>query len=149
MKGKLTDRQQEIFDLLEEGNTPSQVAKKAKPALSTNAVYMTIKRIEAKGSKPKVKSSPRGRAKGSKKPAKPAPKPPAAKPEAPAPEEPVLSGAALVEQIKRQHRKDRGRIRKAIKANRADKERADKQIDKLNKELSDLENALKQIPEIK
>lgn len=148
-KEKLTDRQQEIFNLLEEGKTPSQVAKAAKPKLSANAVYMTIKRMEAKGFKPNVKSSPRGRTKGSKRAATKAPAQPQAATPAKAPQSPPLSGSDLVEAIKRQHRKDRGLIRKAIKANRDEKARADKQIDKLNDELKNLEGTLAQIPEIK
>lgn len=139
-KGKLTDRQQEIFDLLEAGNTPAEAGAKAKPPISANAVYMTIRRIEEKGHKVKVTESPRGRSRGSK----PGPKPkPAAQPQ-PEPAT-ALTGTELIERIEDRRKKDIADVDATMAANREERERLGGLIETLDKEHEQLGKVKEQL----
>jgi hypothetical protein len=133
-KKTLTARQEEIFDLLASGNTPAQVAKKAKPKISQNAVYMTIRRIEAKGH-----TVPTPAPTGAKRGRKPGPKPKVA------PSEPVLNGGELLDRIAAHRKEDIKAIELATKTNLAERERLANQIEKLLLEFKQLEQAKEQL----
>lgn len=145
MKKKLTPRQQEIKNLLDEGLTPSEVGKKAKPKITANAVYMTIRRIEEKGHTVKVTESPRGRQRGTG--GKPGPKP---KPKPPTPENPEhLTGTELIDNINSRLDGDIKAIDAKIEENTAARTQAEQLVARLTEENAKLETTKERLQAIK
>jgi hypothetical protein len=62
MAKELTPRQQQIHDLLEEGKSPPQIAKKLR--ITTNAVYQQIRRMRNSGGSSRSRSRTSGRKSG-------------------------------------------------------------------------------------
>jgi DNA-binding CsgD family transcriptional regulator len=124
----LTKRQQEVVTLLEKGKTPSQVATKL--GISTNAIYMTVRRVEAKGRTVKVTESPRGRGR------KPGPKP--AKPQDNGNPPMPVSGKELIEEIKAGLKGDIVRITETMESNDVARTSAEQMVERLVKENAEL-----------
>lgn len=151
-KSQLTERQQEIKNLMDKGRTPAEIGEALD--ITTNAVYQQLRRMSNRSGKPAAKSTTK--AKTASKPAAkrtPAKRAPAKRPSrptpapapAPAPEPRVMTPLQAIRarrtEIESVVKESKATLDAAVKAANAAKETHEKLVGQRRDELSALEKA--------